>query len=131
MSDKVVAQLNNLRISPRKVRLVVDQIRGLGVKEALVILNYNLKKPSDIVAKLILSALASAENDFKFNRNDLFISEIYVNAGSTLKRWMPRAYGRAYQILKRTSKLKLVLSRVSNLDDKVMVGDVIVKKNNN
>lgn len=130
MSDKVIVQLNNLRISPRKVRLVVDQIRGLNANEALVILNYNLKKPSDIVAKLVNSALASAENDFKFSKDEMFISEVYVNEGSTLKRWMPRAYGRAYQILKRTSKLKLVLSRVSSLDSKGR-GDVVTKVDNN
>lgn len=127
MSEKVIAQLNNLRISPRKVRLVVDQIRGLSVNEALVILNYNLKKPSDIVAKLVRSALANAENNFKLNRDSLVVSEFYVNEGKTLKRWMPRAYGRAYQILKRTSKLKLILSSISNSNQKKVLKD---KSNN-
>lgn len=117
MSEKVTAQLNNLRVSPRKVRLVIDQVRGLDVNNALVILEYNLKKPADIVAKLVRSALANAENNFNLNKDDLVISEIQVGEGKTLKRWMPRAYGRASKILKRTSKIKIVLvKKTENVD---------------
>lgn len=110
MNVKVVAKLNNVRISSRKVRLVVDKIRGLSVSESLVFLNFNLKKPSDLVYKLVNSAVANAENNFKLDKNNLYISEITVNEGRTLKRWRPRAYGRAYKILKRTSNINLVLS---------------------
>ncbi|MCK4635489.1 MAG: 50S ribosomal protein L22 [Candidatus Moranbacteria bacterium] len=110
MSEKVTAQLNNLRVSPRKVRLVTDQVRGLNVDKALVVLEYNLKKPADIVAKLVRSAVANAENNFKLKKDNLVISEIQVGEGKTLKRWMPRAYGRASKILKRTSKIRVVLS---------------------
>lgn len=115
MSEKVTAQLNNLRVSPRKVRLVIDQVRGLNADEALVILEYNLKKPADIVAKLVRSALANAENNFNLSRKGLVVSEIYVGEGKTLKRWMPRAYGRASKILKRTSKIRVVLTVTKEL----------------
>lgn len=115
MIEKVTAQLNNLRVSPRKVRLVIDQVRGLNADEALVILEYNLKKPADIVAKLVRSALANAENNFNLSRKGLVVSEIYVGEGKTLKRWMPRAYGRASKILKRTSKIRVVLTVTKEL----------------
>lgn len=132
MSDKVTAQLNNLRVSPRKVRLVTDQVRGLNVEKALVVLEYNLKKPADIVAKLVRSALASAENNFNLNRKDLVISEIQVGEDKTLKRWIPRAYGRASKILKRTSKIKIVLTEdmknVKNSKKEIVSKVKIVKK---
>ncbi len=124
MSEKVTAQLNNLRVSPRKVRLVTDQIRGLNANKALIILEYNLKKPADIVAKLVRSALANAENNFNLKKDGLIISEIQVGEGKTLKRWMPRAYGRASQILKRTSKIKVVLTD----EKREIVGDKKVAK---
>lgn len=110
MSDKIIAQLNNLRVSPRKVRLVANEVRGLKAEEALIYLKFNLKKPSSFIYKLIFSALANAENNFNLDKKNLVVSEINVNENKTLKRWMPRAYGRAYKILKRTSNIKLVLS---------------------
>lgn len=118
MSEKVTAQLNNLRVSPRKVRLVTDQVKGLNANKALVILEYNLKKPADIVAKLVRSALSNAENNFNLSKDNLVISEIQVGEGKTLKRWMPRAYGRASKILKRTSKIRITLSEKNEGTDK-------------
>ncbi len=106
---KVKAKLNNLRISPRKVRLVADLIRGLDVSDAKTQLNFLVKKSSKPILKLLDSALANASNNFKLDKDNLYISEIFVNEGPTLKRIMPRAMGRAFYIRKRTSHITLVL----------------------
>ena len=106
---KVTAKLNNLRISPRKVRLVANFIKGCDVDEALVKLDNTVKRSSGSIVKLLNSAIANAENNFGLDRDNLYVSSIQVGEGATLKRWMPRAYGRATTILKRTSGIKLVL----------------------
>ncbi len=106
---KVKARLNNLRTSPRKVNLVAMRLRGKSVEEALNILEFDLRKSSIPFSKLILSAKANAINNFKLNEKKLIIDEILVSAGPTLKRWRPRAYGRASKIMKRTSKIIVVL----------------------
>ncbi len=107
---KVTAQLNNLRISPRKVRLVADRVRGQRVIEAIGMLEYDLRKTARPMQKLLKSAVANAQNNFKLKGEDLYVSDIIVGEGPTLKRWMPRAYGRATKILKRTSRISVVLS---------------------
>jgi large subunit ribosomal protein L22 len=127
---KATAQLNNLRVSPRKVRLVTDQIKGMQVDKALVVLEYNLKKPADIIAKLLRSAIANSENNFKLKQENLFIEDIQVGESKTLKRWMPRAYGRASKILKRTSKIKIFLGERA-IDEMKSKKSVKVKKSNN
>lgn len=109
---KVNAKLKNLRISPRKVRLTAGLIKGLEVNDALDQINANVKRANEPIAKLIKSAIANAENDFGLDKDNLYISDIRVDAGLTLKRWMPRAYGRATQILKRSSCVKLVLDEI-------------------
>lgn len=106
---KVTAKLDNLRISPRKVRLVTDSIKGLDVNEALIGLGNLVKRSSLPVEKLVKSAIANAENNFGLDKDNLYIYEIQVGEGPTLKRWLPRAYGRATSILKRSSKINLVL----------------------
>lgn len=106
---KVTAKLDNLRIAPRKTKLVADLIKGLDVSEALDQLDMEVKRTSPYMKKLILSARANAENNFGLDRNNLYVCDVVVGAGPTLKRWMPRAYGRAAQILKRTSKITIVL----------------------
>ena len=108
---KVIAQLNNLRISPRKVRLIADRVRGVEVDKAIGMLTYDLRKTAEPMQKLLKSAIANAQNNFKISSSDLFVEDITVNEGPTLKRWMPRAYGRASQILKRTSRVRVVLSQ--------------------
>lgn len=113
---KVTAQLNNLRISPRKVRLVADRVRGVEVNKAISMLKYDLRKTAVPMEKLLKSAVANAENNFKLNSNDLIIEDITVGEGPTLKRWMPRAYGRASKILKRTSRVSVVLSQKNGED---------------
>ncbi len=113
---KVIAQLNNLRISPRKVRLVADRVRGVEVDKAIGMLTYDLRKTAEPMQKLLKSAIANAQNNFKIKSSDLFVENITVNEGPTLKRWMPRAYGRASQILKRTSRVRVVLSQKQEVE---------------
>ena len=124
---KVTAQLNNLRIAPRKVRLVADRVRGQQVKEAIGMLKYDLRKTAEPMQKLLKSAVANAENNFKLKGDDLYIVDITVGEGPTLKRWMPRAYGRATKILKRTSRVSIVLSEIEVKDEKNEKKSKIVK----
>lgn len=112
---KVKAKLNNLRVSPRKVRDSADLIRGCNASDALYKLENTVRRSNESLVKLINSAVANAENNFGLNKDSLYISEIIVNEGPTLKRWMPRAYGRATQILKRTSKVEVVLEEREEL----------------
>jgi large subunit ribosomal protein L22 len=106
---QVKAKLNNLRISPRKVRLVADLIRGLDVNDALNQIEASYKRGSLPMKKLILSAIGNGENNLGIDRNNMYIVGILVDAGPSLKRWMPKAYGRASQILKRTSQVEVIL----------------------
>ena len=103
------ASLKNYRQSPRKVRLVADLVRGKKVSQALLELNYLPKRATEVITKLISSAAANAENNFKVKTDDLVISEISVDQGVTLKRYRPRARGVAKQINKRTSNITLAL----------------------
>jgi len=106
---KVTAKLDNLRIAPRKTKLVADLIKGLDIKIALDQLDMRVKRTSPHMKKLLLSAVANAENNFGLDKDNLYVEDVVVGAGPSLKRWMPRAYGRAAQILKRTSKITIVL----------------------
>lgn len=106
---KVKAKLKNIRISPRKVRITADIIRNCDIAEAVFRLNNTVKKSNEPVKKMLLSAVANAENNFNLDRNSLVIRDIQVGEGITLKRWMPRAYGRASSILKRSSHVYIVL----------------------
>ena len=103
------ASLKNYRQSPRKVRLVADLVRGKKVSQALLELNYLPKRATEVMTKLISSAVANAENNFKVSADDLVISEISVDQGVTLKRYRPRARGVAKRINKRTSNIVLSL----------------------
>ena len=87
---KVDAKLKNLRISPRKVRIVADLIKGLDVKNALIQLDGTVKRSTDHIGKLISSAVANAENNFGLDKDNLYVSDIQVGEGPILKRWMPR-----------------------------------------
>ena len=106
------ATLKNLRISPRKTRLVVDAIRGKSVSEAILILDTVYKKSSLPVKKLIQSAVANAKKQDSVLESQLKVEKIYVDAGMTLKRFRPRAYGRAYTIRKRSSHISLTLTEL-------------------
>jgi len=108
MQAKAVAK--SVRIAPRKVRLVIDLIRGKEVGEAIAILRHTQRGASPVVEKLINSAIANAEHNYEMDPDNLYISEAFVNEGMTLKRFRPRAQGRATQINKRTSHITVVLS---------------------
>ncbi|MGX9136451.1 50S ribosomal protein L22 [Rummeliibacillus sp. JY-2-4R] len=99
-----------VRIAPRKVRLVVDLIRGKQVGEAVAILRHTPKAASPVVEKVLKSAVANAEHNYDLDVNNLVISEVFVDEGPTLKRFRPRAQGRASAINKRTSHITLVVS---------------------
>lgn len=105
-------------MSPRKVRLVVDAIRGLEISQAVDQLNHLNKAAKTPVLKLINSAVANAENNFDLTADNLFIKEIMVDEGNKLKRWMPRAYGRAAPIRKRGCHINVVLGEIVPTDKK-------------
>ena len=100
-----------VRISSRKVKIVIDMIRGKSVKEAQAILEYTPKAATEPVLKLLKSAVANAENNLELNRDDLYVAEVYANQGPTLMRFSPRAQGRASRIRKRTSHITIVLDQ--------------------
>ncbi len=101
--------LKNYRQSPRKVRLVADAVRGKAVTVALRDLVFTNKRATDPIAKLILSAVSNAKNNFNAKEENLFIKDIQVNKGVVLKRMMPRARGSASRINKRSSHISVVL----------------------
>lgn len=103
------AKLSYARISSRKVRTVINLIRNKNVGEALGILKLTPKAASELVEKLLKSAIANAENNHEMDVDKLYVAEIFANQGPTLKRVRPRAQGRAFRILKRTSHITVVL----------------------
>ena len=103
------AKLSYLRISPRKVRLVADLVRNRSAEEALKTLRFTSKAASRPLKKLIESAVANAENNHGLDIDTLWVRDIQVNEGPTLKRFRPRAQGRAFPIMKRTSHVSVVL----------------------
>ncbi len=105
----VKAQLRYTRISPRKVRLVADLIRGSSVSDAEKILEFTIKRASNPILKLLKSAVANAENNFNLKKENLYIEEIRVDGGPIIKRFRPRARGAAYPIQKKTSHILIVL----------------------
>ena len=121
---EIIAKLKHLRISPRKVRLVTDLIKGLSVKEAEQQLAFNPRRASRPVLKLLRSAIANAKNNFNLTKEGLYVSNIRVDQGPSLKRWRARAMGKGASILKRTSHILLVLTG----GDKDVAGVKPVKK---
>ena len=106
---EATATLRFARISARKVKIVADLIRGKNVDEALAIVKFTPKASSEMIEKLLKSAIANAENNHGMNRGNLIVSEIYANQGPTLKRIRPAAKGSAVRIRKRTSHITIVL----------------------
>jgi large subunit ribosomal protein L22 len=115
---QVSAKLNNLKISPRKVRLVVDVIRGMKVEKALDQLKFINKKSTHPIDKLLKSAIANAENNFELKIDNLLVKEIRVDEGMTMKRSMPRARGRATVIRKRVSHVMITLGELVDSGEK-------------
>lgn len=106
------AYLKNARIAPRKVQIVLDLIRGKDTETAMAILENTPKSACEYLEKLLKSAIANAENNFGMDRDNLYISECFVCPGPIMKRIMPRAQGRAFRILKRTSHVTLAVKEM-------------------
>jgi len=104
------SQAKMVRISSRKVKLVIDLVRGKSLGEAMNILAFTPRAASPVVSKLLKSAAANAEHNYNMDLEKLYVKEIFVGEGPTLKRFQPRAQGRATQILKRTSHITAVLA---------------------
>ncbi len=112
MSDTVTtarATARFVRVTPMKARRVIDLVRGKSVAEALAILKYAPQGAAEPVAKVVASAAANAENNFGLDPRTLVISEAYANEGPTMRRFQPRAQGRAFMIRKRTSHITVVV----------------------
>lgn len=103
------AILRTARIAPRKVKIVLDLIRGKDYEVALATVRHTPKAASEYLEKLLKSAAANAENNHNMDKNNLYVAECYVCPGPVMKRIMPRAQGRAFRILKRTSHITVVL----------------------
>ena len=107
---KVRAQAKYIRQSPFKVRRVLDLVRGLPVDDARDVLTFTNRRAAGTVLKVLDSAVANAEHNFALDEEDLFVSEAYADEGPTLKRYRPRARGRATPIHKRTSHITIVVA---------------------
>lgn len=109
---EVKAKARFIHMSPRKTRLVTDLLKGLNVNEAITQLKFINKRAAEPVLKLIDSAIANATHNFNLEKNNLYIKEIRVDQGPTLKRWTPKAYGRVAPIRKKSSHISLILDEV-------------------
>ncbi|WIW70092.1 MULTISPECIES: 50S ribosomal protein L22 [Anaerosinus] len=107
MEAKAVAKY--IRITPRKIRIVMNLIRGKNVAEAFAILKFTPKVGADVIEKVLGSAVANAEHNFDMNVDKLYVAEAYVDQGPTLKRIHPRSRGQAFKILKRSSHVTVVV----------------------
>ncbi len=108
MKTKAIAKY--VRISPRKVHFICDEIRGKNVDEALAFLMFTPKKGARILYQVLKSAVANAEHNFEANREKLYVSEAFANDGPRMKRYRPKAKGMAYPIIKRTAHIGVVVS---------------------
>ena len=104
---KAVAKF--VRIAPRKVRIVIDLIRGKDVADAFAILKFTPKRGSKLIEKVLKSAVANAENNFDMDAGNLYVAACYVDQGPTLKRIQPRSRGQAFSILKRSSHITVIV----------------------
>ena len=130
---EIKAKAKYIKVSSRKTRLVVDVIRGLEVQKALEQLKFINKRVTEPIIKLVNSVIANAENNFELEKDNLFIKEIRVDEGPTLKRWKPRARGRATPIRKRTCHISIVLGEIKDsgkvkakkqkIDDPIKLGE--------
>ena len=107
MEAKAVAKF--VRIAPRKVRVVMDLVRGKNVADAYALLKFTPKAGADVVEKVLRSAVANAENNFEMDMEKLYVKTAFVDQGPTMKRIHPRSRGQAFKILKRTSHVTIVV----------------------
>ena len=125
---EAVARVRHIRVTPMKARRVVNLIRGKQASEAMAILKFAPQQASDPIFKLVQSAVANAKviadkQNLSIDEDDLFVSRAFVDEGTTLKRFMPRAQGRAFKILKRTSHITIVVATPDELaGDKASAG---------
>ena len=117
---EAVARVRHIRVTPMKARRVVNLIRGKQASEAMTILKFAPQQASDPIFKLVQSAVANAKviadkQNLSIDEDDLFVSRAFVDEGTTLKRFMPRAQGRAFKILKRTSHITIVVATPDEL----------------
>jgi large subunit ribosomal protein L22 len=120
--DKAMAVLNNCPSSPRKMRLVVDMIRGVEVTRALDILRFSTKEPSKRVEKLLLSAIANWQKkneEVRVEKSNLYVKEVFVDGGRQLKRLRPAPQGRGYRIRKRSNHVTIVLDSLINNQEQI------------
>jgi len=110
VAQEVKATAKYIRIAPRKVRIVMNLVRGKSVADALAILKFTPKVGADAVEKVLRSAVANAENNFDMDVDRLFISSAFVDQGPTLKRIHPRSRGQAFKILKHTSHITVAVN---------------------
>ncbi|MDR3592065.1 MAG: 50S ribosomal protein L22 [Negativicutes bacterium] len=109
MSTEAKAVAKYVRITPRKIRIVIDLIRGKNVGEAFAILKYTPKVASEVIEKVLKSAVANAEHNYDMNSDKLFVAAAYADQGPTLKRIHPRSRGQAFKILKRSSHVTVIV----------------------
>jgi large subunit ribosomal protein L22 len=119
----VKARLKHLRMSPRKVRLAADLVKGMPAKNAIRQLQFSKKRAAEPVLKVLNSAIANGESNFQLSGDNLYVAEVRVDEGPTLKRFIPRAMGRATSIFKRTSHITL------RLEEKKQTKKVLNTKN--
>ncbi len=108
---EVVAEGKNIRVSPKKVRVVAEKLTGRGAQKTLELLKFVPKKAATPLAKILKSAIANAQNNNKLEPGKLSIKEILVNSGPTMKRFRPVSRGAAHKILKRTCHIKIILEQ--------------------
>lgn len=125
---RVEASLNNLRIAPRKVCLVAHSIKGLPVQAALVRLKQEVQRSAEPMRVLLESAIANATHNFKLAKENLYVAEVRVGDGLRLKRFTPKAFGSATPILKRSSKIKIILDEAVTMKKKGETKKTEVKK---
>ncbi len=109
-SNEAIASAMYIRMSPRKVRRVLDQIRGRSYREALIILEFMPYRACEPIIKVLRSAVANAENNMGLNKSTLAVSQAYADMGPSLKRFRPRAQGRAFQIRKPTCHITITVA---------------------
>ncbi|MBI2439096.1 MAG: 50S ribosomal protein L22 [Candidatus Moranbacteria bacterium] len=125
---KVYATLNNLRIAPRKVRLVTHMLVGVDAREALAQLDRQAKRSSKPIQTLLKSALANATNNFGLDESNLYIFEVCVGDGLRLKRWLPKAFGRATPLLRRGSNVTVVLEEKVEGKNRILKKDIAAEE---
>ncbi|NCD01192.1 50S ribosomal protein L22 [bacterium] len=111
---KIKAVLSKYRMSPKKIRPILSNLRGMKASEAISVLNFLNKKAADPIKNLVISAVSNAKNNNNLEEKDLYISEVFADEGKKLKRYRPRARGSAFMVRKRSSRITVVLENKTN-----------------